>query len=130
MKAVIADRYGSPQGPRYEDAEKPVAGDQQILVRVRAAAVNPMDWHLMRGTPYIGRPAFGLRKPRVRRPGHDLSGVVESVGAQVTQFAVGGEVVGVCRGAFAEYACGAASAFVAKPPNISFEEAAAIPIAG
>jgi len=129
MKAIVCHNYGSPDVLRCEDVEKPVPGDNEILIKVRAASVNPLDWHLMRGTPYVGRLAFGLRKPKITRPGRDVAGLVETVGRNVTQFKPGDEVFGVCRGAFAEYACSDASKLVAKPIGVTFEQAASAPIA-
>jgi len=130
MKAVTYCEYGSPEVLRLEDVEKPVPDDDPILVRVHAAAVNPLDWHFMRGTPYLGRFGMGLRKPKDTRMGVDYAGVVESVGRNVTQFKPGDEVFGGKSGAFAEYvAVRADRAVVLKPANLSFEQAAAIPVA-
>jgi NADPH:quinone reductase-like Zn-dependent oxidoreductase len=99
------------------------------LLKVRAASVNPLDWHFMRGTPYLGRLAFGLRKPRVTRPGVDVAGQVEAVGRNVTHFKPGDEVFGSGRGAFAEYVCTPASKLAIKPGNMTFEQAASAPVA-
>jgi NADPH:quinone reductase-like Zn-dependent oxidoreductase len=130
MKAIIYCDYGSPDVLRLADVEKPVPGDSQMLVRVRAAAVNPLDWHYMRGEPYIGRLGMGLRKPKVTRLGVDYAGVVESVGSAVTQFKPGDEVFGGRNGAFAEYISVRADRAVAlKPANVTFEQAAAVPVA-
>ena len=96
---------------------------------MRAASVNPLDWHYMRGTPFVLRLAAGLRKPKVTRLGADLAGQVDAVGKHVTQFQAGDEVFGVCKGAFAEYVCASESAVVLKPANVTFEQAAAVPVA-
>ncbi len=129
MKAVVYYNYGSPDVLKCEDVEKPTPGDNEVLIRIRAASVNPLDWHLMRGTPYVGRMLFGLRKPKITRPGVDVAGRVEAVGRNVTQFKPGDEVFGSCRGAFAEYACTSESALVMKPDNVTFEQAASVPVA-
>ena len=105
MKAIVYHNYGSPDVLKCEEIEKPTAGDNEVLIKVRAASVNPLDWHFMRGTPYFVRIMAGLRKPKVTRLGVDVAGQVEAVGRNVTQFKPGDEVFGVCRGAFAEYAC-------------------------
>jgi NADPH:quinone reductase-like Zn-dependent oxidoreductase len=130
VKAIVCHQYGPPEALRYENVEKPSPAEHQVLIRVRAASVNPLDWHLMRGTPALARLMFGLRKPKVTRPGHDVAGQVESVGANVTQFKPGDEVFGACRGSLAEYACASESALAIKPARVSFEQAAAVPIAG
>ncbi len=129
MKAVVYYNYGPPDVLKCEEIEKPAAGDNEVLIRVRAASVNPIDWHLMRGTPYIVRIMAGLRKPKVTRLGVDVAGQVEAVGGNVTQFKPGDEVFGACRGAFAEYACTSESAVVMKPDNVTFEQAASVPVA-
>ncbi|WP_345784851.1 NAD(P)-dependent alcohol dehydrogenase [Roseisolibacter agri] len=130
MRAAVYCDYGPPRVVRIAQVEKPVAGDGQIVVRVRAAAVNPLDWHYIRGTPYIGRLEMGLRRPKVTRLGVDFAGTVESVGPHVTRFKVGDEVYGGRTGAFAQYvAVRADRAVVPKPARLSFEQAAAIPIA-
>ena len=130
MKAIVYYNYGSPNVLKFEELEKPVAGDNEVLIRVRAASVNPYDWHFMRGTPYIVRIQAGLRKPKNTRLGVDVAGQVEAVGRNVTQFKTGDEVFGTCKGAFAEYACASESAVAMKPDNVTFEQAAAVPIAG
>jgi NADPH:quinone reductase-like Zn-dependent oxidoreductase len=129
MKAILYHRYGPPEVLRCEDIEKPTAGDGEVLIKVRAASVNPMDWHFVRGTPYPFRLMTGLRKPKVSRLGVDVAGEVEAVGRNVTQLAPGDEVFGACRGAFAEYACAPESALIRKPATVTFEQAAAIPVA-
>ncbi len=130
MKAIVYSNYGSPDVLKCEEVEKPTAGDDEVLIKVRAASVNPLDWHLMRGRPYLGRILLGLRKPKITRPGRDVAGQVEAVGRKVTQLKPGDEVFGTCRGAFAEYACTPESALVMKPDNVTFEQAASAPIAG
>ena len=129
MKAIVYHRYGSPDVLELREIDKPVVTDNDVLVRVRAASVNPLDWHYMRGMPYIVRIKAGLRKPKATRLGVDVAGQVEAVGINVTQFKPGDEVFGACRGAFAEYACTSESALVMKPTNVTFEQAAAVAIA-
>src|SRR5271157_4182432 len=129
MKAVVYYNYGSPDVLKCEEIEKPTAGDNEVLIRVRAASVNPYDWHFMRGTPYFIRIMAGLLKPKDKRLGVDVAGQVEAVGENVTQLKPGDEVFGACRGAFAEYACTSESALVQKPDNVTFEQAASVPIA-
>ncbi|MGH7470454.1 MAG: NAD(P)-dependent alcohol dehydrogenase [Longimicrobiales bacterium] len=130
MRAVVYCDYGSPEVLALEAVEKPVPADSQVLIRVRAAAVNPLDWHYMRGTPYIGRIGMGLRKPKITRLGVDFAGVVESVGRSVTQFKPGDEVFGGRTGALAEYVLvREGGSVVLKPANLSFEQAAAVAVA-
>jgi NADPH:quinone reductase-like Zn-dependent oxidoreductase len=129
MKAIVCSRYGSPDVLKCEEVEKPAAGENEVLIRVCAASVNPYDWHFMRGTPYVVRVVAGLRKPTVTRSGVDVAGRVEAVGRNVTQFKPGDAVFGTCKGAFAEYACTPESAVVTKPDNVTFEQAASVPIA-
>jgi len=130
MKAIVYHDYGPPDVLQLEEIEKPVAADNEVLIKVRAASVNPLDWHFMRGTPYIVRIVMtGLSKPKNPRLGVDVAGQVEAVGSTVTQFKPGDEVFGTCRGAFAEYVCTSASNLVIKPTNVTFEQAAAVPIA-
>ena len=130
MKAIVYCEYGSPDVLKYEEIEKPTPADDEILVKVRAAAVNPLDWHYIRGTPYILRLEAGLRKPKELRLGVDYAGTIESVGKSVTRFKPGDEVFGGRTGAFAEYVVGRADrAVVLKPANIAFEQAATVPIA-
>jgi NADPH:quinone reductase-like Zn-dependent oxidoreductase len=129
MKAIIYRNYGSPDVLRLEEIEKPVPQDNEVLIEVRAASVNPLDFHLMKGTPRVARIMTGLLKPKVTRPGVDVAGVVEAVGSNVTQFHAGDEVLGSCKGAFAEYVCASEGALVLKPANLTFEQAAAVPVA-
>lgn len=131
IKAYFYRDYGSPDVLRLEEIEKPVPADDQVLVRVRAASVNPLDWHYMEGTPYIVRAMeFGLLKPKVPRLGVDMAGQVEAVGKNVTDFKPGDEVFGQRFGAFGEYvAVRADRALVIKPAGVTFEQAAALPVA-
>jgi NADPH:quinone reductase-like Zn-dependent oxidoreductase len=129
MKAIVYHNYGSPDVLKCEEIGKPTAGENEVLIKVRAASVNPLDWHFMRGTPYFVRIQAGLRKPKATRLGVDLAGQVEAVGRNVTQFKPGDEVFGVCRGALAEYVCAIEDKLALKPANISFEDAAAVPVA-
>jgi NADPH:quinone reductase-like Zn-dependent oxidoreductase len=131
MKAVVYTKFGPPDVLEIRDIKKPVPNDDQVLVKVRAASVNPYDWHLIRGTPYIMRAMMaGLRKPRDPRVGVDYAGTVEAIGKNVTQFKPGDEVFGNRTGAFAEYVCARADRAVArKPANVTFEQAASVPVA-
>jgi NADPH:quinone reductase-like Zn-dependent oxidoreductase len=131
MRAIVCRRYGPPEAVlRCEEVEKPTPGDGEVLIEVRAAAVNPLDSHLMKGKPYGARLMFGLTKPKTTRPGRDVAGRVEAVGRNVTQFQPGDEVFGVCRGAFAEYACAPEAKLVRKPAGVTHAQAASAPIAG
>ena len=126
MKAIVQDRYGSPDVLQLRDIDKPVVKDDEVLVRVHAAAVNIGDWHLLRGLPYIMRMVVGLLRPKREIPGLDLAGRVEAVGTNVNEFRPGDEVFGWCKGAFAEYACTAENNLLAKPANLTFEQSAAV----
>jgi NADPH:quinone reductase-like Zn-dependent oxidoreductase len=130
MKAIVRTRYGSPDVLELQEMEKPVPKDDEVLVQVHAASVNTLDWHTMRGQPFLLRMlGGGLRKPKVPGLGVDLAGRVEGVGGNVTQFHVGDEVFGIGHGAFAEYACAYETNLVLKPTDLSYEAAAAVPIA-
>ncbi len=129
MRAITYYEYGSPDVLKCEEVQKPSPAAGEVLVKICAASVNPFDWHFMRGTPYLVRAIAGLRKPKITQLGVDVAGQVESVGTNVTEFKPGDEVFGTCRGAFAEYVCTAESTLVLKPNNISFEQAASVPIA-
>lgn len=133
MQAIVYDTYGSPDVLKLEEVEKPVPQDNEVLVQVHAASANPLDWHLMRGEPFLARLAGGLRKPKNRMLGADVAGRVEAVGANVTEFqpgdAVFGDIFEAGLGAFAEYVAVPERALASKPDNISFEAAAAVPIA-
>src|SRR5438445_6640763 len=128
MKAIVYHSYGPPDVLKCEEIEKPTAGDNEVLIKVRAAALNPADL-LFRGTSYMVRIMTGLRKPKDTRLGVDVAGQVEAVGRNVTQFKPGDAVFGTCKGAFAEYVCASESAVVVKPDNVTFEQAASVPIA-
>jgi NADPH:quinone reductase-like Zn-dependent oxidoreductase len=130
MKAIVQDRYGPPDVLELRDIETPTAGNNEVLVRVHAAAVNALDWHYMRGDPYVARPSMGLRRPKVRIRGRDFAGRVEAVGEGVDRFRPGDEVFGEADGAFAEYVSAPAGAVDPKPANLTFEQAAAVPVAG
>jgi NADPH:quinone reductase-like Zn-dependent oxidoreductase len=126
MRAAVAKRYGPPDVVRLEDVDAPVAGDEDVLVRVQAAAVNIGDWHLLVGKPYVARLAVGLSKPRRPIPGMDVAGRVEAVGRNVTEFRPGDVVFGWCKGAFSEQACASAQNFLAKPANLTVEQSAVV----
>lgn len=130
MQAIVQDRYGSPDVLELREIDKPEIDDDGILVRVRAASVNAFDWHLMRGEPFPARMGNGLRRPKSSVLGVDVAGRVEAVGRNVTEFRPGDEVFGNPGGAFAEYARGRAHGFVSKPASLTFEQAAAVPVAG
>jgi NADPH:quinone reductase-like Zn-dependent oxidoreductase len=132
MKAIVQDKYGSSAVLELRDIDKPEVGDGEVLVRVRAAGVNPADWAVMGGLPYIARPAplYGLRRPNNGVRGTDVAGEVEAVGTSVTRFRPGDAVFGWCTGAFAEYASVSEAALESKPTNLTFEHAAAVPMAG
>jgi NADPH:quinone reductase-like Zn-dependent oxidoreductase len=129
MKAIINREYGSPDDLKLQEVEKPVINGDGVLVRVRAASVNPLDLTL-RGRPYLVRLMTGLRRPKQSVPGVDVAGQVEAVGENVTQFRPGDEVFGTRGGAFAEFVCGGEKNFAPKPEGLTFEQAAAIPVAG
>ncbi|MCX6552954.1 MAG: NAD(P)-dependent alcohol dehydrogenase [Acidobacteria bacterium] len=130
MRAFVYTEYGPPDVLRLIDVAKPAPGDDDVLVRVRAASVNPLDWRLMRGKPWLTRLMIGgLLKPKITRPGADVAGVVEAVGRHATRFRPGDEVFGAGRGTFAEYACPREDRLALKPANTPFEDAAAVPVA-
>ena len=130
MKAIAQDRYGPPDVLELRDVAKPAPGDNEVLVRVHAAAVNALDWHYMRGDPYLARLSMGLRRPKVTMRGKDFAGRVEALGPGVDRFRVGDEVFGEADGAFAEYVSAPDDAVDPKPANLTFEQAAAVPLAG
>lgn len=131
MKAALYHRYGLPRDVvGIEEVAAPVPGEGEVLVEIRAAAVNPMDSHYIGGKPAIARLAFGLFKPKRTRPGADFAGVVVGIGAGATRFKPGDAVFGACRGAFAEMACAPERALAHKPEALTFEAAAALPVAG
>ena len=134
MKAIVYTEYGPPDVLSLEEAQKPTPKDDEVLVKVHAASANAADWHLMRADPFLVRVmGFGLLKPKNGLLGADIAGMVEAVGRNVTQFQPGDEVFGDLSGSgfggFAEYACATEVALALKPANVSFEEAAAVPLA-
>ena len=128
MKAMVYHNYGPPDTLRLQEIEKPVAKDDEVLIKVHAASVNWHDWHFLTGTPFMARMMAGLLKPKHKIPGIDVAGRVEAVGRDVTQFQVGDEVFGGSGngGSFAEYVCANQNEMQPKPANITFEEAAAV----
>jgi NADPH:quinone reductase-like Zn-dependent oxidoreductase len=125
MKAIVQDRYGHPEAVlAIQEITKPIVKDGEVLVRVHAASIHVGDWLVVTGVPFIARPAFG--KPKGRVPGTDVAGIVEAVGAGVTDLKPGDEVFGWCSGALAEYACAPADHFLLKPTNLTLEQAAAV----
>jgi NADPH:quinone reductase-like Zn-dependent oxidoreductase len=129
MKAIVQSRYGSADVLELQEVTTPVAGRDEVLLRVHAAGVDQGVWHLMAGLPYIVR-LMGLRAPRDRVRGADVAGHVEAVGANVTEFQPGDRVFGTCRGSFAEYACAARDKIAIAPANVTSNQAAAVPISG
>lgn len=131
MKAIVQDRYGSADVLEFRDIEEPTAGENDVLVRVRAAGCGPDVWHIMAGEPYIARLALGLRGPKIAVRGWDVAGTVEAVGANVHDLRPGDEVMGTAeQGSFAELTVTPADRVVLKPAGISFEQAAAVPVSG
>jgi NADPH:quinone reductase-like Zn-dependent oxidoreductase len=130
MRVITQDRYGSAVVLEARDIDKPSIGDTEVLVRVRAAGVHPGDWAIMSGLPYIARPAYGLRRPKTGVRGTDVAGTVEAVGRDVTRFQPGDDVFGWCAGSFAEYASASEDELAPKPANLTFEQAAAVPMSG
>jgi NADPH:quinone reductase-like Zn-dependent oxidoreductase len=129
MRAIVQDTYGSADVLKLEDVDKPVVGDRDVLVRVRAAGVDPGVWHLMTGLPYLVRiMGNGLRKPKTRVRGMDVAGRVDAVGKDVSRYKPGDEVFGIVDGSFAEYVCAQEDKIAPKPANLSFEQAAVIPV--
>ena len=130
MQAIVYHRYGKPDVLECTEIDKPLPSAGEVLIQVRAASVNPYDWHFLRGTPAFIRLFTGLRRPKSPRLGADVAGVVAAVGVNVTRLRPGDAVFGVCKGAFAEFACAKETEVAVKPENLSFEQAAAVPIAG
>ena len=131
MKAIVQDRYGSADVLEFRDIDEPVVGENDVLVRVHAAGAGPDVWHIMAGMPYMARPVIGLRRPKVAVRGWDVAGTVEAVGANVTGLRPGDEVMGTAeRGSFAELTVTPEDKLVPKPVDLTFEQAAAIPISG
>jgi NADPH:quinone reductase-like Zn-dependent oxidoreductase len=130
MKAIMQERFGPPDTLRLVDTDPPEVGTDDVLIQVHAAALNPYDWHMLRGDPYVARlMGVGLTKPKVPVAGVDAAGVVEAVGSNVRELRRGDEVLGGVRGAFAEYACAAQDKVVPKPGSLTFEQAASVPMA-
>src|SRR5687768_7488590 len=133
MKAITYYQYGSPEVLKFEEVEKPVPREDEVLIKVYAAGMNAADWHFMRATPFPIRFVSGLTKPKLHILGADVAGRIEAVGKSVKQFKVGddvfGDLSGCGFGAFAEYVCAREDAVALKPKNLSFEEAAAVPLA-
>ena len=129
MKAIVQDHYGNPDVLEFQEIDVPDIGPADVLVRVHAASVNPFDWHMMTGKPYLVRLQAGRRRPSQRTRGVDFAGLIEKVGAEVTKFSLGDEVFGAGRGVFAEFAVASETRIVLKPGDVSFEQAAAVPIA-
>jgi NADPH:quinone reductase-like Zn-dependent oxidoreductase len=133
MKAIVYHRYGSADVLKFEEIKKPVPKDNQVLIKVRAAALNPLDWRMIAGVPFLVRKLMKLKTPSAENPvgiGRDVAGVIEAVGRNVTQLKIGDEVFGNCEVAVAEYCCTKESGVVLKPETLTFEQAAAIPVAG
>jgi NADPH:quinone reductase-like Zn-dependent oxidoreductase len=134
MKAIVYRRFGSPDVLEFEELEKPVPGENQVVIKVRAASLNPLDWKMMKGGPFPIGLLLGLGQPKLKRPGVDVAGEVEAVGRNVATLKPGDQMFGTCVGAFAEYAIstsatGMKSVLVKKPDQVSFEEAASAPVA-
>ena len=133
MKAIVYQKYGPPDVLELREIEKPTVKDDEVLIKVQAASANPADWHLLRGEPFLARLKAGLLKPKYKILGADISGRVEALGGNVKQFQPGDEVFGDISecgwGGFAEYVSVAEDSLVLKPANISFEEAASVPVA-
>ena len=133
MKAIVYHRYGSADVLQLEEIAKPIPRDAEVLIKVRAAALNPLDWRMLKGIPFVFRKMMKVNKPTAETAvgiGRDVAGVVEAVGSKVTQFKIGDEVFGACASAAAEYVCAKESGVVAKPAELSFEQAASLPVAG
>jgi NADPH:quinone reductase-like Zn-dependent oxidoreductase len=130
MKAIVQDTYGTSEVLEVRDIDRPDVGEDQVLVRVEAAGVNPADWAVMNGLPYVARPVYGLRRPKNPVRGTDVAGVIEAVGSNVTSFQPGDEVFGSADGSYAEYAVAAEERLAPKPAHLSFEQAGALPMAG
>jgi NADPH:quinone reductase-like Zn-dependent oxidoreductase len=129
MRAVLYRRYGPTDVLALEEIEKPLPSEDEVLIKVRAASVNPYDWHFMRGEPYPLRLMAGLRRPKNSRLGADVAGEVEAVGKNIARLKPGDAVFGMCQGSFAEYACGSEPRLAIKPGNVTFEQAASVGIA-
>jgi NADPH:quinone reductase-like Zn-dependent oxidoreductase len=132
MKAYTKSKYGGPEVLQFEEVSKPTVKEEHLLVKIKANSVNPVDWHVLRGKPYLARLAFGLFKPKDKIPGADFSGIVEEVGSNVTSFKVGDYVFGesIKAGVYAEYACVEAGVCAKMPEGAAFADMACVPIAG
>jgi NADPH:quinone reductase-like Zn-dependent oxidoreductase len=130
MQAIVQDTYGTAAVLHSREIAKPVIADNEVLVRVCAAGVNPADWAVMSGLPYVARPVYGMPRPKQPVRGTDVAGVVEAVGTGVTRFTVGDAVFGSSNGSYAEYTVASEDALVLKPANVTFEQAAVVPMAG
>ena len=128
MRAIVQDSYGSADVLREARIRRPDIADNEVLIRVHAAGLDRGTWHLMTGKPYLLRLAFGFRGPRNPVPGRDVAGIVEAVGSTVTRFSVGDEVYGIAPGSFAEYAAAREDKLARKPVNLTFEQAAVVPV--
>ena len=129
MKAIVQTEYGSPDDVlKYQDIDQPEINDDEVLVRVHAAGVGIGDWLVAKGLPYVGRPMYGLRKPKQRVAGHEMAGQVEATGRNVTELHPGDQVFGQLNGAFSEYVAVSEDALALKPTNLTFEQAAAVPV--
>ena len=129
MKAITYTKYGPPEVLELKEVEKPTPKDNEVLIKIHAASVNPLDWHYTRGMPLMIRMGAGLRKPKDSRLGVDFAGVVEAAGKDIAQFKPGDEVYGTRTGAFAEYVCKIEKTLALKPVNLTFEQAATVPVA-
>lgn len=130
MKAIVFKRYGGPEVLELQEIDKPAPREDDVLIKVRAASVNPLDWHFMRGEPYLIRTMTGFGTPKQTRVGVDVAGEIEAVGAKASEFKPGDAVFGASQGSFAEYVCTKAPVIALKPANVSFEHAAAANIGG
>lgn len=130
MKAIVQDTYGTAEVLRLLDVPRPTAGDGEVLIQVRAAGINRGTVHLMTGEPYVMRLGFGMRGPRNRVPGQDVAGTVVAIGPNVSRLSIGDEVFGIGRGSFAQYAVAQEKKLALKPLNMSYAEAAAMPVSG
>ena len=130
MRAIVQDSYGTDDVWRVAEVDRPEIADNEVLVKVEAAGLDRGTWHMMTGQPYLGRLAFGFRKPKNTVPGLDLAGTVVAVGASVTRFGIGDEVYGIGRGSYAEFAAAREDKLARKPSNLTFEQAAVAPVSG
>jgi NADPH:quinone reductase-like Zn-dependent oxidoreductase len=130
MKAFVLHRYGPPDSLKLADVAKPTAGDDDMVIRIDAASVNPYDWHMIRGEPWILRLQHGLRRPKNRIPGADMAGRIEAIGRNITAFRPGDDVFGLCAGSFAEFIRVPQTAVVHQPSQLTAQLAACLPMAG